>query len=190
MSPRSIRRPPAGARCRPARLVAAGLLVVVLSSCGATVRISVDARVNGTGWVVVTVALDRQAVAAVGEVAGQLRTADLTAAGWQVAPPVAGPGGSEVLTARRPFSSLAQVGPIVAQVSGSGPAATRSLRFSVVRTRGLWRTTTAFRGAVDLACGLACFGDPGLAQLTGQPNGADPTLPVAPAGAPAGIGPV
>ena len=148
--------------------------MVALSACSATARIGIDANANGTGMVAVTVTLDRQAVATVGDVAAQLQTSDMTAAGWQVSTPAHGPNGSEILRATHPFSSFAQVGPLVDQVAGNGPPASRPFQFALTRHHGFWTTTTRFRGTVNLACGLGCFGDPGLASQLGTSTGINP----------------
>lgn len=155
-------------------VLAVAVVTLGLSACSANVTIAVDARANGTGVVVVSVVLDRQAVATVGGLS-QLQTADLTAAGWQVAPPAASPNGSETLTASHAFTALDQVGPIVDQIGGSGPVATRPFQFALIRTHSFWKTTTRFEGKVDLTCGVSCFGDSRLTALTGSSTGIDPT---------------
>jgi len=112
-------------------LAATAAVLTTVSACSAKTTVGVDADANGAGQVVVTVDLDRQAAAAVGNVAAQLQTADLVAAGWQVSGPTPESGGSERLQARHRFSTVAQVGPIVDQVAGSGPPSTRPFQLSL-----------------------------------------------------------
>jgi hypothetical protein len=164
------------ARSRAGLLLVVAVAIVALPACSATVGIGVVAKANGTGAVSVTVTLDQQAVAAVGDLSAQLQSSDLVAAGWQVSTPAPGPDGSEVLRASYPFSSLAEVGPIVEQVAGSGPPASRPFQFLLTRDQGFWTTVTRFQATVDLTCGLGCFGDPGLAHQLGTSTGINPAV--------------
>lgn len=165
------------------RAVLPAAMAVSLAACNATAAVTVRSRPDGKGAVTVTVTLDREAAAAVGNVAGQLQTSDLSAAGWQVSAPSQGAGGSVVVSATHQFSSLGEVPGIVSELAGSG--ASRPFRLSISRSSGLLTTTTRLSGAADLSCGFACFGDQGLARLLGSPTGVDPAL----AGRLAGVDP-
>jgi hypothetical protein len=128
--------------------------------------------------VAVTVALDRPALAAVGGQAAltaQLQDADLVAAGWTVTGPQAGPGSTTVISASHPFATPAQASALVGELAGSGPDASRPFRLSLAEHRTFWRTDTTLTGAVDLTCGLACFGDSGLKGVLGSPVGVNPS---------------
>jgi hypothetical protein len=163
-----------------------GPLAVLLALCGcsATAQVAVTARPNGTGAVTVTVTLDKAATASVGDVASELQTSDLPAAGWTVTGPITEAGGSTVIRATKPFVTLGQASSIVQEIAGSGPAGSRPFQLAITRHRTFWKTTTTLSGDVDLRCGLSCFGDSGLKTATGSSTGIDPAT----AGAdPAGI---
>ena len=165
----------AGAQVAARAVVRGVVLAVALSACQATVRVGVDTRADGGGTVTVMAQLDREAAAAVPNMAQQLRTSDLGRAGWTVVgpEPAAGAGGGVVVTASKPFRNAAEATAVVAEVSGkTGPF--RDLK--ITQKKSLWETRTAFAGAVDLTCGLQCFGDPQLQQaLGGSPDlGIDP----------------
>lgn len=159
---------------RTVLLLLAALLA--LTGCQVHTTVAVTARPDGHGSVTVTVALDPAALAAIGgkaALAGQLRTADLTAAGWTVSGPGPGPGGTTVVAVNHGFSDLAQASALVGEVAGSGPSGERPFRLAVTTRHTYWATTTALTGTVDLRCGLACFGDSGLQSSLGSPVGAD-----------------
>jgi hypothetical protein len=151
-------------------LLALGLLLVA-TGCKVTTRVAVTAAPNGSGTLAVTVTLDAQAVAAVGNLAQQLQTADLTKAGWLVAGPVPSAGGSETVTVRHTFSSPEELHALAAQLAGSGPEASRPFQLDFRRTHSWWHTGTELSGVVDLKCGLSCFGDAGLQSTLGSPVG-------------------
>ncbi|MBO0729987.1 MAG: hypothetical protein J2P57_12065, partial [Acidimicrobiaceae bacterium] len=98
-------------------VVAAGL-VFVATGCQVTTRVAVNAAPNGSGTLAVTVTLDAQAVAAVGTLARQLQTSDLTQAGWLVTGPVPSARGSETVTVRHGFSNPAELHTLAAQLAG------------------------------------------------------------------------
>jgi hypothetical protein len=154
-----------------------GLVVVVVfaaAGCSVNTEVDVDTSANGSGSVNVTVTLDHAAAEAVGDINSQLQISDLTAAGWGVTGPVAGPNGSTVLEATHSFSNPAEASTLVAEIAGSGPAGSRPFQFSVVNTKSFWKTRTALSGTVDLRCDLACFGDSGLTKQLGFSTGVDP----------------
>ena len=144
-----------------AALVAA---VLVLSGCQVSTSVTLDASSGGKGAVIVRVSLDHGAAEAVGGAAAlatEIRTADLKQEGWVVAGPAPGPGSTTVITATHPYTSPAEASELLADVAGSGPAATRPLRIQLSQHHGFWHTDTVVKGTVDLSCGLKCFGDSG-----------------------------
>jgi hypothetical protein len=148
-------------------------VVVLVSGCGVQTRVDVTAESNGTGVVAVVVTLDRAATAAVGDVAGQLRSSDLARAGWTVRT-TRGTAGSTEIRATHAYATPAEASVLVADIAGTGPAAARPFRLTLTRSHGWWRSTTEVHGVVDLRCDLACFGDAGLTRQLGQSTGVDP----------------
>lgn len=150
---------------------AAVACAAALSACQVQTDVAVTEDPGGGGSVSVTVTLDAAADAAVGGLAQQLRTDGLAAAGWNVGAPRTLGGGSETVTATHAFATQAQAASVLASVAGTG--STHPFALSVVTSHTFWHTTTTLRGHVDLTCGVACFGDPGLTAQTGSPVGVD-----------------
>ena len=137
-----------------------------------TTDVSVAESSPGSGSVAVRVTLDATALAAAGGVAGlrsQLAVADLTAAGWSVAGPAAAAGGATILVTHR-FQREADASRLLAEIAGPG-------RFDLRLTSHdtFWHTEHRLAGSVDLTCDLECFGDSGLAAVTGSALGVDPS---------------
>lgn len=146
------------------------LLLLALSGCRVGVHVGVDTRADGTGTVRAVVTLDRDAAARIPDLATQLRTDDLTRAGWRVTGPSSTADGGVTVEASHPFRSGDEERRLVEQLSGpTGPFRDFRLR----RTRSFLRTTTRFSGTVDLSAGAAGFSDPQLTQRLGSPFGVD-----------------
>lgn len=136
--------------------------VAVLGACRVDASVDLAVDTAGAGRVVVDVALDRDAVAEIGDLTTQLRIADLQASGWEIEGPVdAGDGGQRVRATKR-FATVTQGEAVLAEV---GPPV-GGLRLA--RGRSFLRTTTEITGALDLTAGLDAFGD---SELTGQLGG-------------------
>lgn len=121
----------------------------------------VDARADGSGQVQATVALDREAAAAVPDLESGLRVDDLRRVGWTVTGPMAQSDGGMRLTAAHGFRSPAEGARLVEQLG----APFQSTRLSQKRTS--FTTRTSFRAVVDLR---ESFADEKLRQIV------DPSL--------------
>ncbi len=155
---------------RVVRLLAAAAALVLLSGCETAIRVGVDANDSGGGRVVAVVTLDRAAQNFVGDLKGKLRVDDLVRAGWQVEGPTK-VGTDLRVTATKRFGSSAGAARAVRELDGgSGLFAD----FSVTQERSLLRTTTLFRGTVDLRRGIEAFSDDELTKTLGSPLGATP----------------
>jgi hypothetical protein len=131
------------------------------------VSVGLVARPNGSGTVRVTALLDRDAATAVGS---SLRTADLRAAGWTIEPTERRSNGSVAMSVTRGFSNPIEAQGLIGEVA---PAALK--RFTIEQHRGFWRTTTSFKGTIDLSRGVGTFSDPALTSaFGGQPVGVTP----------------
>jgi len=146
-----------------------GLALCALSlvACRADVRISVAPTKGGAGQVAVSVVLDAQAVARIGDVGQALELGDLERAGWQVSGPHAAADGSVTTTITHVFDSVTQAGALLDELSVPGPGGRRPLALSVRRSRGLTTSSVAVDGEVDLAGGVDAFADDGLRQALG-----------------------
>lgn len=159
-------------------------LVLVLTGCSVATRVTLTVDPSGRGSVVVTVIMDQAALDAVGGVArlqSELAVGDLVSAGWSVTGPivqgsrgsatVAHPAeaGGAVITVSHGFSGLAQAQSLVSEVAGPGV-----FEVQLVSHHSFWHTTLHLTGAVDLTCGINCFGDAGLRTATGSSVGVDP----------------
>jgi len=149
------------------RRVGLTLLAVVALGVAAGCRVDADVDVavqrNGSGTVAVTVRLDQDAASRVPNLAAQLRTGDLAAAGWTLSGPTRAPGGGVTLVARARFTRVADVGPLLDQLTGAGGA----LRATLERHHSFGRDRFTFAGTLDLSKGLDAFSDPAFRQRLG-----------------------
>ena len=154
------------------RLLVAACALALLAGCRIDVTVGVDADADGSGRVRATVVLDRDAAARIPDLADQLRTADLAAAGWEVSKPQPGKDGSVLVEAVRRFRSPQEATQAVEELSGpTGPFRDFSLR----RSRSFLKTRTSFEGRVDLTSGIEAFSDEALARrFGGSPLGFEP----------------
>ncbi len=138
------------------RLARAFALLVVgmllLSACRIDATVSVRVRDDGSGTVVVRVALDPEAVRAAeaggSSLEAHVRLDDLPAEGWTVQPWSARADGSAVLVLRHPFASPAQLRAVMVGLNGvTGPL--RAVRLD--RGSEVARSTFDFRALADLA---------------------------------------
>lgn len=154
------------------RIVAAALvLLLLLSSCKASLFVGVESHADGSGVVRATIALDKQAQAITGDLKGKLRVDDLTKAGWKVKGPVKVAGGDVQIEATKRFTSPSGAAQAVKELDG---AKGLFKGFTVTQKRGLFRTSTKFSGTVDLRQGIEAFSDDELTEALGSPLGATP----------------
>jgi hypothetical protein len=138
-----------------------------LVGCQADVRISVTANQAGVGQLAVSLVLDAQAAARIGDVGQALQLGDLERAGWQVSGPRTGAGGSVTTTISHAFGTPAQASSLLEELSAAGPGGPRPVRLSVRRGRGLTSSSVLVGGDVDLRGGVDAFADDGLRQALG-----------------------
>jgi hypothetical protein len=167
-----------------ALLLCAGLVAALLGGCRVATSVAVSEPEPGHGSVSVTVTLDSSALAALGGLAAlrsQLSAGDLEAAGWSMTGPAPAPGGGAVVSATHGFGPDSEADQLISEIAGPG-------RFGLVLRshRTFWYTYYGLSGAVDLRCGLECFGDTGLRAATGSPLGVDPGAVSAAAGSAGG----
>jgi hypothetical protein len=113
------------------------------------------------------VGLDREALAEVPDLADQLATDDLRAAGWQIRGPRREADGLTWIRATHRFTSPADAQLALAQLNGpEGPFR----GFAVRREHSLFRDRLSFTGLVDLGPGLAGFADAELERRLGEAN--------------------
>ena len=156
-------------------LLAALAATVLLAGCRVDTRVSVVEGTGGAGTVAVAVTFDAAAVDALGgqtELAKQLRYADLQSEGWTVSGPTLLRGGGASVTVSHGFSGGAQLSEVMSALAGD--PASHPFRLRLSHSGGFWTDRTAVTGAVDLRCGLDCFGDPGLRASLGNPLGVSP----------------
>lgn len=157
--------------------------LVVLTGCRADVTVGVIVDEDGSGVVEVTVQLDADAVGRV-EGLDDLRTDDLSDAGWVVAAPEEQADGALVLAASKPFVDPDDLVAVLHEVSGpTGPYAQLGLRID----RPFARTDLQFEGVLDGSVGVDAFADPAVAAaLDGLPFGQDLSALEAELGGPLG----
>jgi hypothetical protein len=144
--------------------------------------VTVDVEDDGSGSVEVAAGLDEDAlsqlpdldgdgVSGPADLAGLVRTEDLTAAGWRVSPPESRDDGTTWIRVTHPFGTPDEADQVMAQITGdSGPLQ----QMHLTRDHPFGRVRYQFRGTADLSGGLEAFGDEGLATLLeGEPLGED-----------------
>ena len=150
------------ARSNAHRVLIALLLGGVVSASGcrvdASVRIEVESR--GSGVVTVTVDLDKAAAGKLGDEAAEVRVADLSDAGWEVAGPVKRRG-LVSFSAHKRFSSPRALQGVLDEIAGDGVF--RDWRVTV--EDGFASTTRSATGRVRLTGDLNQFGDADLAAV-------------------------
>lgn len=144
-------------------------LVVVLTGC--QVKVAVDAQVNpdGSGTLKVGVGLDEKALQRLGDPAASIKTADMAAAGWEVAPPVKEPDGMTWMRASKPFANASELTATIEELTGPQSMFTG---FAFTRVEDDATTTYKLVGTIDPTKGMAAFGDADLAaKLNGDAFG-------------------
>lgn len=140
-------------------------LVLVLTACQVDVRVDVAVDDDGSGTVTVEVALDQEASDRIPDLAEQLRTDDLEAAGWTVTGPDTGDDGVTRVSASKPFDDPDEAAAIIDEIAGpDGPFQD----FSVTRSTSFAETRYAVEGVADFGDGFADFTDERVADLLGD----------------------
>ena len=134
---------------------------IALSSCKLDVTVKVDMQADGTGEVVVVVAVDADVVDQVPGLEGSLVLDDATAAGWVIEGPTATEGGGLTVTLRHPFASAAEAEVLV---NSLGPPF-QGITLDRVATEDA--ITTTITGSLVLANGFDSFGDANLVAAAG-----------------------
>lgn len=145
-------------------------MVAVLSSCRVEQTISLEVERNGSGKVVVTATADKDVVDRVPDLAADIRTDDLAAAGWDVDGPTPTEDGGLTITVTRAFDNPTEATLILGQVNGArGPLQ------EVVLTRSGKDTNSVFTlaGRLEVNGGLQSFVDDATFELLGSAPYAD-----------------
>jgi hypothetical protein len=147
---------------RKATLVAAALAVALTTgACRVDVSVGIDADDDGGGEVRAQARLDGPAVTQLGgpDPGDRIRLDDLRAAGWEIEGPTDQDDGGLEIVATHDFDTAEEAEALVADLGGD-PGPLRG--FAVSQHRSFAKTTTEFRGTVDLQAGLGAFTDPDL----------------------------
>ena len=163
------------------RIAVAALAFVLLGACKVDVAVGIDADADGTGEIRVTAQLDEEAAEELEEMDESIRTDDLEAAGWEVAPIEPTDDGGLAITVTKPYASPEEANAILTQLAGGAtPAEGQDPTapappfedLTLRQRRTFFRTTTEFAGTVNLTRGVEAFTDPRLqSALGGQPLG-------------------
>ena len=143
------------------------LLVVVAAACQVHAEVDVDVAEDGSGTVEVSVELDREASARLGDPATALRLDDLRQAGWQVDDAAAIDGGGLRIVGRRDFASPDQLPAVLDEIGGTGGIFSDT---ELTISDGFSATTYDFTTTVELSGSIEQFSDAELAAaLDGLP---------------------
>ena len=145
-------------------LLVVSAAVLMVSGCQVKTDVALKMDEDGSGTVTVTVTLDKEAAAKAPDLAQQLKTDDLTKAGWKVAGPTPTSDGGQVITATKRFADAADAGRVVRELSGrDGPFS----GFSASREHSFGQTSYRVDGTLDLSEGLNAFADADVTALLG-----------------------
>ena len=145
-------------------LLVVSAAVLLASGCQVKTDVALKMAEDGSGTVTVTVTLDKEAAAKAPDLAQQLKTDDLTKAGWKITGPTAASDGGQVITATKRFADAADAGRVVRELSGrSGPFSA----FSASREHSFGQTSYRVDGTLDLSKGLNAFADADVTALLG-----------------------
>lgn len=151
---------------RRARVFAlAAALVAVAAACRVDATVDLTMTEDGSGEVVVTVALDADAAARVPDLADDLRVRDLEATGWEVTGPDPTDEGGATIVARKPFATPEQGRAVLREIGGRG-GILRAIELRRDHTFG--ETSWAFGAGLDLSAGLGSFSDEDLDAVLGS----------------------
>lgn len=152
---------------RGARIVLVLLGLFLFSACQADADLQLTVTENGSGTVALEVELDADALAALGDVAAQLRVADLERAGWDVTSDEVGEG--LVVRAEKPVSDATQWQPVLDEIAGPGVFT----NVDVQAANEFAKQSQSISYDVDLSDGWSLFSDAEVAAvLDGEPFGA------------------
>lgn len=140
------------------------VLVVVAAGCEMTAKVAIDVEEDGSGTVVVTAILDRDAAARLGDPATALRLDDLRQAGWRIDDPAQVDGGGLRLVGSRDFASPEQLPGVLDEIGGAD-GVFRGAELTIAD--GFSATTYDFTTSVELTGSLEQFSDPDLAAALG-----------------------
>ena len=138
---------------------------LLLTSCRVDQSVSLRVNPNGSGDVTVVVTADKDVVAKAPNLAADLRTDDLVAAGWKVSKPEATKTGGLSVTLVHSFKNPAEANIALSQVSGAkGPLHEMIIARSGKDTNSKWTLT----GRLEVTGGLEAFIDDAGLKLVGS----------------------
>ncbi len=140
------------------------VLLVALTACQLDVLVTINVDDDGSGAASVEAVFDAAAVAALGDVAGDLRLQDLRDAGWTVDDPVTAADGSVRVEASRYVASAGDWQTILDQIAG--PDVFRDVE--VVGTDDFSRRTRQLNFDLDLRRGWELATDDRLSSALGE----------------------
>jgi hypothetical protein len=146
------------------RIAAIAIAIVALSACRVDSSISLKVNPNGSGAVTVVITADKEIVAKTESLESDLRTNDLTAAGWKVGKLTTTATGGRSLTAVHTFRTPAEATKILASIND-----TRGPLKNVVLARSGKDTKSTFtvNGKLEVNGGLEAFADDAAIKLLG-----------------------
>lgn len=140
------------------------LLVVITAACEARVEVEIEVREDGSGIIVVGMGLDPAAMERIPDLEQQLRTSDLSAAGWLIDPPAPDARGVTWVRVSKPFDDAAGANAILDEITGAdGPLSTLTLERTDAFAESSWQLT----GNLDVTTGVEAFLDESVAELLG-----------------------
>ena len=146
------------------RACGVAVAVVALVSCRVDATVDVTIDENGAGTIEVTVVTDAEVVQDAPDLAEDLRSDDIAAAGWTTDGPQPTESGGLQIVLTHEFSTPEEATALLDQLSGpDGPF----VDLEIVQTRSFARVDTGVDGSILLANGTATFADADVVGLVG-----------------------
>jgi hypothetical protein len=151
-------------RPRFIRVAALAVAVVCLSACRVDTKVALKVNPNGSGNVTVTATVDSDIVAKQPNIKADLRTADLTKAGWVITGPTSTKDGGLTVSATHKFRNPTEATHLLSTIDGSrGPLVNVQLQRTGKDSNSTWNLT----GTLEVNGGLAAFADDNTLTVLG-----------------------
>lgn len=151
-------------RPRLVRVAALAVAVVCLAACRVDTKVALKVNPNGSGSVTVTATVDSDIVTREPNIKADLRTADLTKAGWTITGPSETKDGGLTVSATHSFRNPTEATHLLGLINGPrGPLLNVKLERTGKDSNSTWNLT----GLLEVNGGLAAFADDNTLTVLG-----------------------
>ncbi len=140
----------------PRRVLIVVLAALALTACRIDADVNLSVRADGSGVITVRVGVDDDALSQDPGLIGEVRTADLQQAGWQVVGPAKGDRNLTWITMSKPFANAAQANQFLGEVTGEGGMLRGA---KLTHNDPFGRVVSSFRATFEPSNGINSFVD-------------------------------